>query len=57
MSFVMDENKKCEKICVCFKCTQAVDAGGTCRNCEDCIARENAKGECSEGAWEAAPSN
>ena len=51
MAFVMDPSKKCEGNCQCFKCTQAVDAGGTCTNCEECIGRERArKGDCTECA-------
>ena len=51
MAFVMDPSKKCEGNCQCFKCTQAVDAGGTCTNCEECIGREKAKkGDCPDCA-------
>lgn len=37
--------EKCKE-CVCFTCGTAVDAGGECTNCEECIKRENAITEC-----------
>ena len=48
VNFEMDENKKCENICECFNCGSAVDCGGTCTNCEECVTREKAKKGCPD---------